>query len=319
MITSLSPAADWPVASLLSAIGAQVFERGWLSSNNVLIQGDGPSALVDSGYCTHAPQTLALVQQALAGQPLDVLLNTHLHSDHCGGNATLQACYPHLRTHIPPGHADLVARWDPVGLTYQPTGQQCPRFCFDAVLQPGTCIRLGSLDWQVHAAQGHDPHAVVLFEPRYRVLLSADALWQHGFGVVFPELEGVSAFDEVASTLDLIEQLAPQLVIPGHGPLFQDVAAALQRARSRLAHFVQHPAKHHRHGLKVLLKYKLLEWQRAPLHDVLTWGMATPYLRAAMPAQGQDAEQGRAWLLELLQELVNSQVARLDGDWVCNV
>ena len=69
----------------------------------------------------------------------------------------------------------------------------------------------------------------------------------------------------------------------------------------------------------MLLKYKLLEWQRAPLHDVLTWGMTTPYLRAAMPAQGQDAEQGRAWLLELLHELVNSQVARLDGDWVCNV
>ncbi|MEY4978847.1 MAG: hypothetical protein RLZZ352_1117 [Pseudomonadota bacterium] len=319
MPSSLSSAADLPVASILSAVGAQVFERGWLSSNNLLIQGDGPTALIDSGYCTHAPQTLALVQQALGGQPLDVLINTHLHSDHCGGNAALQAHYPALRTHIPPGQADLVARWDTVGLTYQPTGQQCPRFGFDALLQPGSHIRLGSLDWQVHAAAGHDPHAVVLFEPRHRVLVSADALWQHGFGVVFPELEGQAAFDEVARTLDVIEQLDPQLVIPGHGPLFQDVADALQRARARLHYFVQHPAKHHRHGLKVLLKYKLLEWQTAPLADVLAWGLTTPYLRAAMPAQGQDTEQGRAWLLELLQELVNSQVARLEGDWVCNV
>ena len=42
----------------------RVFERGWLSSNNVLFTGDAP-ALVDSGYVTHAPQTLALVRHAL--------------------------------------------------------------------------------------------------------------------------------------------------------------------------------------------------------------------------------------------------------------
>ena len=67
-----------------------LFERGWLSSNNVLLLGQDSTALVDSGYATHAPQTLALVGAALDGRPLDQLLNTHLHSDHCGGNATLQ-------------------------------------------------------------------------------------------------------------------------------------------------------------------------------------------------------------------------------------
>jgi glyoxylase-like metal-dependent hydrolase (beta-lactamase superfamily II) len=45
---------------------------------------------------------------------------------------------------------------------------------------------------------GHDPHSVILFEPVSRVLISADALWERGFGVIFPELEGVEAFDEVA-------------------------------------------------------------------------------------------------------------------------
>src|SRR5690606_25945662 len=65
----------------------QVFERGWLSSNNILFTGADGTALVDSGYVTHAPQTLALVRQVLAGRPLERLLNTHLHSDHCGGNA----------------------------------------------------------------------------------------------------------------------------------------------------------------------------------------------------------------------------------------
>jgi glyoxylase-like metal-dependent hydrolase (beta-lactamase superfamily II) len=44
----------------------RVFERGWLSSNNILFIGRGGTALVDSGYVTHAPQTLALVRLALA-------------------------------------------------------------------------------------------------------------------------------------------------------------------------------------------------------------------------------------------------------------
>ena len=41
--------------------GLTVLERGWLSSNNVLIPDPAGATLVDSGHCVHAPQTLALV------------------------------------------------------------------------------------------------------------------------------------------------------------------------------------------------------------------------------------------------------------------
>lgn len=201
----------------------QVLERGWLSSNNVLIVGRDSVALVDSGYATHTDQTLALVRSALGSRTLDTLVNTHLHSDHCGGNAALQAAYPRLRTLIPPGQAAAVQAWDPCALSYEPTGQLCPRFRFDGVLAPGGTVQLGDLHWQVHAAPGHDPHSVVLFEPGSRTLLSADALWENGFGVVFPELEGEHAFEEIASTLLLIEQLQPAVVVPGHGCPFSDV------------------------------------------------------------------------------------------------
>ena len=43
----------------------RVFERGWLSSNNILFAGPGPTTLVDTGYLLHAEQTLALVARAL--------------------------------------------------------------------------------------------------------------------------------------------------------------------------------------------------------------------------------------------------------------
>ena len=38
--------------------GVHVFERGWLSSNSVLLQDAEHSVLVDSGYHTHAPLLL---------------------------------------------------------------------------------------------------------------------------------------------------------------------------------------------------------------------------------------------------------------------
>ena len=104
--------------------GLHVFERGWLSSNNIRFANGDQTLMVDSGYCVHAKQTLLLVDAALEGRPLDVLINTHLHSDHCGGNAALQARYHALDTRIPPGQALKVAHWDAIALTYLPTGQR---------------------------------------------------------------------------------------------------------------------------------------------------------------------------------------------------
>ncbi|ART57936.1 MBL fold metallo-hydrolase [Acidovorax carolinensis] len=295
-----------------------VFERGWLSSNNVLFAGQrSGSALVDTGYCTHSAQTLALVQSSLEGRPLERILNTHLHSDHCGGNAALQQAWPGAETAIPPGQAAHVRQWDAYALSYIPTGQECPPFRHDTLLQPGTTTLLGDRPWQVHAAPGHDPHSVVLFEPHNGILISADALWENGFGVVFPELEGESAFADVAATLDVIEKLAPQVVIPGHGPVFADVARSLDGARRRLDGFARNPAKHALYAAKVLLKYKLLEWQQIALADLLAWARATPYF--GMLHTRHFADQAEAdWLQSLADDLVRSGAALRQGEWLHN-
>jgi glyoxylase-like metal-dependent hydrolase (beta-lactamase superfamily II) len=294
-----------------------VFERGWLSSNNILIRGQQTCALVDSGYSSHAGQTLALIGAALQGRPLDLLLNTHLHSDHCGGNAALQQAYPAMQTLIPPGLARHVSTWDADALTYTPTGQTCPPFRFDALLVPGSDIQLGDSIWQVHAAPGHDTHSVVLFEPAARALISADALWERGFGVVFPELEGLDAFDKVAQTIDLIESLAPTIVIPGHGAVFTDVSAAIATARARLRGFAADPTKHIQHAAKVLLKFKLLEAQSQESDRFIAWAQATPYF-SAMYQQHFSATDFSQWVDGLLDDLVRVGAARRDGVLICN-
>jgi glyoxylase-like metal-dependent hydrolase (beta-lactamase superfamily II) len=298
--------------------GVTVIERGWLSANNILLSDEDSATLVDSGYVTHQAQTLALLAHALQGRPLDLLINTHLHSDHCGGNQALQAHYPALKTWIPPGLAEAVQGWQEDALSYKPTGQNCPPFRFNGLLQPGNTHRWGGMDWQVHAAPGHDPHSVILFAPEHRLLMSADALWQNGFGVVFPELVGVDAFDEVAQTLDLIERLNPTTIIPGHGAVFTEVAPALALARSKLEGFAKNPEKHARYGAKVLLKFKLLEWGQISRADFDAWSEQVPYLGDLHARFGMGHDR-QTWLDMMLAELERSGAMVVKEDVLMDV
>ena len=315
MAASTSPPTPAPAALQ----DLTFIERGWLSSNNVLLRGaPGEGAtLVDTGHCRHAPQTLALVRQALGDEPLARIVNTHLHSDHCGGNALLKSAFG-VPVLIPPGLWDAALAWDEDALSYRPTRQRCERFVPDARIVPGDALAVGGRRWEVLAAPGHDPDSVMLFDARDGVLISADALWANGFGVVFPELEGVAAFDDVAAVLDRIERLPVQWVLPGHGAPFQDVGPALARARSRLASFRADPARHARHAAKVLLKYHLLEEGQQGLAELRAWFAAAPLVlsmgrRMGTPPQGLDA-----WCDALLAELVAAGAAAVRDGVVCN-
>lgn len=296
--------------------GIQVFERGWLSSNNVLLPDEAGATLIDTGHVNHAEQTLALLRHALAGQPLSRIVNTHLHSDHCGGNATLQRAFD-LAVVVPEASADAVRAWRSDGLTFDPSGQRCERFTLQGTMRAGDVIEAGGRRFEVIEAPGHDPQSMILFDAHNGLLLSADALWENGFGVVFPELEGEPGFDDVGAVLDAIERLPVRLVVPGHGAPFSDVGAALARSRARLAAFVAEPRLHARHGAKVLMKYHLMEVRQQPLTELCDWAAATRLFCSVWAAHGRaQADSAGEWAQHLAGELVASGALRRDGQRV---
>lgn len=297
--------------------GLTVLERGWLSCNNILIhpvEGEDGAVLVDTSHVNHAGQTLALVQHALGSQRLSRIVNTHLHSDHCGGNAALRAAHG-APIFVAPGMAAAVRRWDEGGLSYLAVGQRCARFEAQGELSADEPLRAGGRDWEVLAAPGHDPDSVMLFDRAAGVLISADALWENGFGVVFPEVEGEPGFDDVAAVIDLIETLPVRVVIPGHGAPFADVAGALARARSRLASFRADPARHVRFAVKVLIKYHLMEERSQPCGDLLRWAAETPLLQTMWRLHGQPRGlSAEGWCEGYLRELLDGGALTLvDG------
>lgn len=282
-----------------------VFQRDWLSANNIFLDHADHTVLIDSGYTTHAPMTLSLLRKALGSRHLEVLVNTHLHSDHCGGNAHIQQAYPEVCTWIPPGHYSEVLQWNQQALTYEVTGQQCPPFHAHHALVAHREYEWAGERWTALPAPGHDEHAMMFFCSRHGVLISGDALWENGFGVIFPELLDIPAYQQASDTLDVIESLAPRLVIPGHGQIFSDIGSALGTARSRLANFREHPHKHARYASKVLIKFKLQEFGSISIPNFKQWAAAVPYLRRLHQQLGQDVDISE-WLDQLLGELCQS-------------
>jgi len=290
----------------------RVLERGWLSSNNILLQEGERATLVDSGYVSHAPQTLELVRAALDGRQLARIINTHSHSDHIGGNATLQRELGCAIT-VPAGIAGAIDAWDEDVLLLKPSGQRCDRFRHDAVLTANEEFELAGLTWRALPAPGHDMEALVFYCESARLLISGDALWRDGFGIQFAEISGQAAgLAATRATLEAIGRLAVDVVIPGHGAPFAEFDDAMERAMQRVAAFEQDPSRMAKNAIKALFIFNLLEMRRLRRDRLSSYLESIPFFHDAYARlRHQPAVSLTEWLLA---ELLRARVVELHGE-----
>ena len=255
----------------------QVLERGWLSANNILLFEGEKATLIDSGYVTHAAQTVELVGHALGGRYLKQLINTHSHSDHIGGNAALQAAFG-CQIMVPAGLHAAIADWDEDALLLSPLGQQSARFQHDSLIGANCQIEMGGLNWQTLAVPGHDMEALGYYNPEKRILISGAALWENGFGVIFPELLGeADGLNSTRATLEMLARLPIDIVIPGHGSPFATVDVAFERAFRKLDMFTADIEKLAWHAIKVIVSFAMMEKRRLPLADFPAFILGLPF------------------------------------------
>ena len=255
--------------------------RGWLNCNQIVMLAPRDNVVVDSGYCTHREQTLELLAgpTGLHRQPLERLVNTHCHSDHMGGNAAIANAYGCSIT-IPAGEVKHVEPWTSQSVWMAQFDQRADPFRYDDTVAAGDAFEGGGFEWEVYAAPGHDMDALMFFEPVNRVLISGDALWENGMGLVWPE-EGANPYIAAArDALATIERLNPAIVIPGHGAPFHDAAGSIATVRSKLDAFARDPAKNARHVLKVMFVFALLDKQSMPVAEI-------PGYLARVPGYGE--------------------------------
>ena len=257
-----------------------VFVRDWLSSNNIVLKSSDGGVVIDSGYVTHAPLTLALLasRQGLDGAPLIKLVNTHCHSDHMGGNAAIARAFG-CPIALPAHEVPLIEAWDTKTLLLDYADQHADRFIVDETLEADATYIWGDLEWQALAAPGHDMAALVFYNPEHRILISGDALWRNGYGFVMPPEIDPTAMPATRATLEMLSALDVRVVIPGHGEPFADFEPALERAFKRLTAFESDSQRMARHALKVLLTFALLDRREIALADLPAYVDRVPIYR----------------------------------------
>jgi glyoxylase-like metal-dependent hydrolase (beta-lactamase superfamily II) len=290
----------------------QVFERGWLSANNILFDDGDSATLIDSGYLSHTPQTLALLHEALGGRPLARLINTHSHSDHIGGNAAVQAAFG-CEIVVPAGMYEAVANWDEDALLLTVAAQKSARFRADRALAAGDRFVAGGLAWQAYAAPGHDMDALVFHNVERRILISGDALWRDGFGILFADVLGTGdGVGETRRTLETIARLSVDVVIPGHGTPFVEVDDALARAFGRLRAFEEDGARIARNAIRACITFTLLDCRQMSVESLTALLAEVPLYREANARfLGLGADALADWLV---QDLVRAGVVRREGE-----
>jgi glyoxylase-like metal-dependent hydrolase (beta-lactamase superfamily II) len=118
-------------------------ERDWLSANHVLFREGDEATLIDTGYGKFNDITIDRVDAALDGATLERIINTHIHSDHIGGNMALQQLHHGCSIAVPVDEQPALVNWDSPEQMLSYADQEAERFAWDDVIEPGQTVTLG--------------------------------------------------------------------------------------------------------------------------------------------------------------------------------
>jgi glyoxylase-like metal-dependent hydrolase (beta-lactamase superfamily II) len=103
----------------------------------------------------------------------------------------------------------------------------------DRDLLPGVEVETDLGAWQVHETPGHAPSHVVLHQPERKLMISGDHLLGRTV-LFFDHGHTADPIGEFLGSLDEIEPLEVDLVLPGHGRPFRDADAKIAESRRQV-------------------------------------------------------------------------------------
>ena len=137
------------------------FERPYPDANCILIHGERPT-LVDPGFGSRANELDDwLTTQGVSPADLALVVNTHHHTDHLGGNHHLQTRYD-LPIAAHPWEGRAVNRRDPEACLARWLTQPVQAYQVTQFLRDGDTLRAGNSTWNVLHTPGHSLGHLVL-------------------------------------------------------------------------------------------------------------------------------------------------------------
>ena len=199
--------------------------------NIAVSTGPDGTLLVDDEYGVLTPKMRAALAE-LRSPPVKIVVNTHWHDDHTGGNeafardGALIIAQENARRRMQSDQ--VVSLWGPQN-AYPPVAW--PAITFDQSLR---------LHWNdddidvIHVSPAHTDGDAIVFFRQQNVMLTGDLMFGYEYGPpYFDDLNGGSAHGMIAAAdtlLGLIDERT--IVVPGHGDVTD--RAGLQVYRDRL-------------------------------------------------------------------------------------
>lgn len=225
------------------------------------VAADGGIVLFDTGIGGKGRLRqfdLALAQTGFGLEDVRLLVCTHSHTDHYGLAAPIvEAAGCELWMHPAWGHVRLLAD-DPAAALeqrievarqsgvppaelerYREARSGDAETGIDAIVEPdrdllpGVEIETDLGTWQVYETPGHAPSHVVLHQPQKRLMISGDHLLGRTV-LFFDHGHSPDPVGEFLASLERVEPLAVNLVLPGHGRTFRDPEAKIAESRRQV-------------------------------------------------------------------------------------
>jgi hydroxyacylglutathione hydrolase len=148
-------------------------ERGYLSGNHFVFRSESP-VLIDTGYISHFNETERLIfGLGVNLNDVSLIINTHTHCDHIGGNRIIQqrsGC--DIALHKVGKHfIDTKDDWSTWWRYYN---QEAEFFKCTKSLEDGDIVSLGPHKLQVIYTPGHASDGIVLYSSNEKFIISSD-------------------------------------------------------------------------------------------------------------------------------------------------
>jgi hydroxyacylglutathione hydrolase len=241
----------------VTAAPVAFFQRPYPSANSVLLLGRRP-VLVDTGFGADTPALLAWVaKQGVYARDLALVFNTHFHCDHAGGNYALESEFgTPIAAQV--DEAVMVNTRDPDACRAAWLCQPVEPYQVTRQLQGGDTVGTGGTAWLVVGTPGHTAGHLSLYSAEHGILVLGDALHDADVGWLNPYREGADSLDRAVETIERLAALPASIGYSGHGPAIEDIPAALDRARRRLASWQAEPERIAWHACKRIFSHALM-------------------------------------------------------------
>lgn len=174
-----------------------VFAYTWGSafrdSSNSYIIVDEDTAIIDPGTFKSYTNLMGLMQNDGITE-IDIVLNTHLHKDHCESNEMF------LRKGAILGFCE-----DDLAISL---------YNYKSDIKLGKILCLGKLEIEIIKTPGHSPGSLTYYIQDYGAAITGDLIFENGVPGRF-DLYGCNKKDLIKS-LEKIRDLEPEYILPGH-------------------------------------------------------------------------------------------------------